>query len=233
MKVHLIHAHPEPLSFCTAMRDAVASETLAKGHEVTVSDLYAMNFDPVASAADFGVRRDPRRLSYALEQRQNYEAGTLAPDIAAEVAKVLAADVLGFTFPVHWFGPPAILKGWIERVFLSGPFYGGKRVYGAGGLRGKRAFAAISLGGREDMFGDAGIHGPLVDGMLKHFFQGTLGYVGLQVHAPFVAWHVPYVEDQTRRAMLTDLRTYVRTLDEQPCLEMPDLSAFDERLRRK
>ncbi len=233
MHVHIIHAHPEAHSFTTAMRDTIMQTSVAEGHTVSLSDLYAMNFNPVMSAADFGSRRNPDHLTYALEQRHNWQAGTLAPDIAAEIDKVMAADVLAFTFPLQWFGTPAILKGWIERVMISGPFYGGKRVYGSGGLTGKRAFAAFGLGGREYMFGEGTIHGPLEGGMMKHFFQGTLGYVGLKVHAPFIAWHVPYVSDEDRRQMLADLAEYVRTLDAQPVLEMPDLNDFDDRFQPK
>lgn len=228
MHIHLVHAHPEPQSFTAAMRDVITDTATDVGHTVTVSDLYRMNFNPVMSAADFGQRRDPEHLTYALEQRHNWNENTLAPDIASEIARVMSADVLAFTFPLQWFGTPAILKGWVERVFISGPFYGGKRVYGAGGLAGKRAFAAFGLGGRPHMFGAGSIHGPLTDVMMKHFFQGTLGYIGLEVLEPFIAWHVPYVSEADREQMLADLATYVRTLDDQPVLEMPDLGDFDE-----
>ena len=228
MRVHLIHAHPEPSSFVSAMRDVIVEELKRRGDSVTVSDLYAQGFNPVLSGDDFGSRRYPDHLNYALEQRNGYETGTIAEDIAREVAAVLAADALAFTFPVYWFSVPAILKGWIERVFLSGPFYGGKRIYGRGGLAGKRAFAALSLGGREHMFGTEAIHGELETGLLRHFFQGTLGYVGLAVHRPFIAYHTPYLERRQREALLENLRAYVRRLEDQPGLSLPDLNDFDE-----
>ncbi len=233
MRVHLVHAHPEAGSFAAAMRDVAVRELRAGGAEVTVADLYAAGFDPVMAAADFGSRKNPDRLVYALEQRHGFETGTLAPDIRAEVANVLAADVLAFTFPVYWFDVPAVLKGWVERVFLSGPFYGGRRIYGRGGLAGKRAFAAMSLGGRSHRFGPGAVHGELETGMMRHFFQGTLGYVGLAVHRPFAAYHVPYVDDARRRAMLDELAAYIRDLDRQPVLAMPDLDAYDETLAPK
>ena len=233
MRVHLVHAHPEPASFVAAMRDVICEELSLQGDRVTVSDLYAEGFNPVLSASDFGVRRRPDHLNYALEQRAGHETGTLSADIAREVEMVLAADLLAFTFPVFWFSVPAILKGWIERVFLSGPFYGGKRIYGQGGLAGKRAFAALSLGGREHMFGENALHGDLETGLLRHFFQGTLGYVGLTVHRPFVAYHTPYIGDEQRRAVLENLREYVRSLDDQPNFAMPDLDDFDAVFARK
>ena len=226
MRVHLVHAHPEPRSFVAAMRDVIIAGLADQGASVTLSDLYAQGFDPVASAEDFRDRLHPDHLVYALEQRHGFETGTLAPDIQAEVEKVLAADLLVLTFPLFWFGVPAILKGWIDRVFLSGPFYGGRRLYGRGGLVGKRAFVALSLGGRARMFGPNAIHGELETGMLRPLLQGTLGYVGFAVHRPFVAYHVPYLGEAERRALLDELRHAVATLDARPFLPMPDPARF-------
>jgi NAD(P)H dehydrogenase (quinone) len=233
MHVHLVHAHPEPHSFVAAVRDTVCEALAARGDTVTVSDLYAMQFNPVLSADDFRSRARADYLNCALEQRHAYTTGTLAPDIRDEVEKVLGADVLAFTFPLLWFGTPAIHKGCIDRVFLSGPFYGGRRIYGKGGLAGKRAFAALSLGGRRHMFGPRAIHGELEDGHLRSFFQGALGYVGLTVHRPFVAYHVPYVDDVERKRMLVELCEYIATLENQPVLAMPRLEDFDETLARR
>jgi NAD(P)H dehydrogenase (quinone) len=230
MRVHLIHAHPEPQSFVAAMRDVVCDVLTEHGATVTISDLYEMRFNPVLSAADFPARVRADYLNCALEQRHAYAAGTIAADIRDEVDKVLAADLLVFTFPIFWFSMPAIVKGWFDRVFLSGAFYGGRRIYGKGGLAGKRAFAAISLGGRRHMFGDDAIHGDLEGQLLRHFFQGTLGYVGLAVHRPFIAYHVPYVAEAERTRMLAELKAAVSTIDDRPFLPMPRLEEFDETL---
>ena len=111
MKTLIVHAHPEPQSFSSAMARAAAERLSAQGREVAVSDLYAMNFNPVASAADFKNRSRPDYLNYALEQRHGYQGGSLAPDIAVEVEKLLGADLLILNFPIYWFSTPAILKG--------------------------------------------------------------------------------------------------------------------------
>lgn len=226
----LVHAHPEPHSFCAAMRDRAIATLEGAGHVVTVSDLYAMRFDPVAKAEDFHDRCDPGHLVYALEQRHAFETGTLAPDIAAEVEKLMAAELLLLSFPLWWFSVPAILKGWIDRVLLSGPFYGGRRFYDRGGLAGRRALCLIAAGSRAHMLAEGGIHGPL-EGMLKHLLQGTLGYVGYAVLPPFVAWHVPYVDEATRGAMLDALDRYLQALDRLEPLPMPSLDRFDREMR--
>jgi len=229
MKALIVHAHSEADSFVTAMRDTVAVTLQRNGFDLIHSDLYAMQWNPTLSPDDFGARKDAGHLTYALEQRHNFATGSLAPDISAEIEKVVAADLVVFTFPLFWFNLPAIMKGWIDRVFVSGPFYGGKAIYERGGMRGKRATAAFSLGGREYMFGPEGIHGPLVDGFLRSFFQGTLGYVGFEVIAPFVAYHTPYLPLEERRTCLENLAAYFDALDSQSLIAMPNLSAFGER----
>lgn len=234
MKVFIVHAHPESQSFCSAMNRAAVEEFRSQGHEVAVSDLYAMGFNPVASVEDFSEPANPDYCVYALEQRHGVKNGTIAPDIQAELDKLIWCDLLVLNFPVFWFSTPAILKGWIDRVFVSGAVYGGKRFYDRGGLKGKRALVGVTLGGQEHMFAPDGIHGPL-DAMLKHLLQGTLGYAGLGVHQPFVGWHVPYITDDARATVLEEWRGHIRSLDSQKLLVMPSLNDFDDALypRRK
>lgn len=229
MRVFIVHAHPEPKSFCTAMKSAAVEEFERQGHEVQVSDLYAMGFQPVASAADFGDRANPDYCTYALEQRHGLNTCTLSADIRAELDKLLWCDLLVLVFPVFWYSTPAILKGWIDRVFVSGQVYGGKRFYDRGGLVGRRALVGFTLGGQEHMFGTQGIHGPL-DGMLKHLLQGTLAYAGLQVLPPFTGWHIPYVSDEARQQILEAWRSRIRSVADATPLQFPSLADYDDQL---
>lgn len=228
MKVLIVHAHPEPRSFSSAMCSTALDELQDKGHEVVVSDLYAQHFNPVASANDFCERRDASYLNYALEQRHAQEIRAVAQDIRAEIDKVLSCDLLILNFPIYWFSVPAILKGWIDRVFMSGVFYGGKRIYARGGMRGKSALVAATLGGPEHMFGAGAIHGEL-SGMLRHILQGTLGYVGFDVHAPFYAHHVPYLDAAARNEILVRWRLALKDIETRPLISMPSLDDFDDR----
>lgn len=230
MKVLIVHAHPEPQSFTAAML-ARANETLREqGHEVWVSDLYAMNWNPVASADDFGIRKNEQYLAYALEQRENVVTGTIAPEIAAELDKLLACDLLILSFPLFWCSMPAIMKGWIDRVFVSGKVYGGQRFYDRGGLRGKRALVACTCGGRDYMFEPDGVHGEM-DLMLRHLLRGTLGYAGFEVLPPFVAWHVPYITQEDRTRLLEEYDVFLRGLGELQPLAFPSLDGYDAQMR--
>jgi NAD(P)H dehydrogenase (quinone) len=227
---HIVYAHPEPHSFVAAMRDTVRTSLGAHGWEVTLTDLYASGFDPVARGTDFPERENPDYLNYALEQRHAVASDRLAPDIRREVDAVRRADLLVLVFPIFWFSMPAILKGWIDRVFVSGVFYGGKRIYAKGGMAGKRALVAAALGGREHMFGPGALHGELTD-MLRPLLQGTLGYTGFTVLQPFFAYHVPYLEPAGRDAILGCLVKELAALPERPALFMPDLAHYDETFR--
>ncbi|KWR77786.1 NAD(P)H-dependent oxidoreductase [Cupriavidus sp. IDO] len=227
---HIVYAHFEQKSFVGAMRDTVVAGLREQGWKVTCSDLYAQRFNPVAHPDDFVERRNPDYLVYSLEQRHAVEHEALAPDIAAEVESVKDAGLLVFVFPVFWFSVPAILKGWIDRVFLSGVFYGGRRVYDRGGMVGKRALVVTSLGGRSHMFGEGAIHGE-IGTMLRHLLQGSLAYVGYDVLEPFIAYHVPYIGATERKELLRDLQKAISTLDSRQVLSMPSLNNFDDEFR--
>jgi NAD(P)H dehydrogenase (quinone) len=235
MNVLIIHAHPEPKSFCAALKDTAIETLKALGHEVCVSDLYAMGFNPVASAEDFLARENEEYLNYALEQRSGGAAGTMTQDIQDEISKVKQADLIIFTFPLFWMSAPAILKGWIDRVFVSGIFYGGKRIYGKGGMSGKRALVCTTLGGRDYMFGESALHGQLYgeSGMLRSILQGSLGYVGMDVLEPFIAYHVPYINDESRKEILVNWKQALVDLESRAVMPMPNLNHFDDTFKPK
>jgi NAD(P)H dehydrogenase (quinone) len=230
MKTLIVHAHPEPRSFCSSMKDTAVETLRRQGHEVTVSDLYAQAFNPVASAADFESRAREDYLVYALEQRHSATKGTLAPDIAAELDKVLRADLLILNFPIFWVSVPAMLKGWIDRVLVSGKCYGGKRFYDRGGLVGKRAALSFTIGGQRHMFVPGGIHGPLEPYLLP-LERGTLAYMGIGVLPAFTAWHVPYVNDEARGQTMDDYRRWLIDLPHAQPKRLPSMSEYDEALR--
>jgi len=231
MNVLIVHAHPEAQSFTSAMKSAAVADFTAAGHTVVVSDLYAMNWNPVASAADFGTRGNAEYLNYALEQRTNVDAQTLAPDIEAELKKLEAADLVIFSFPLYWFSVPAILKGWFDRVLVSGRVYGGRRFYDQGGLKGKHAMLALTCGGRDYMLAEGGIHGD-IDKILMPVLQGTLAYTGMTVLPTFVGYHVPYLTQEARGDILQNFREHVANWQQLKPMSMPVLTAFDREMKR-
>src|SRR5690606_20395282 len=131
------------------------------GHEVTVSDLYAEGFNPVAGRHDFTTTRDPTRFHYQSEQAHAARHGGFAPDIAREQARIAAADLLILQFPLWWGGVPAILKGWGERVFAYGWGYADGLRFDKGVFRGRRAMISMTTGGTTERFGPGALYGEL------------------------------------------------------------------------
>ena len=202
MNVLIVYAHPEPRSFNGAMKD-LAVETLTRaGHDVVVSDLYAMGFNPVAGPGDIsGERNDADFFSLPREQTAAYEAGALSADIGAEIDKLKRADFVLFQFPVWWFGMPAILKGWADRVFARGFAYLPGRKYDTGMFRGKLAMMAATTGTSADTYAPDGIDGDILT-VLWPIHNGLLRYSGFDVLPPFVAYMPGRVGDDGRKAYL-------------------------------
>ena len=202
MKVLIVHAHPEPRSLNGALKDLAVETLTSLGHEVKVSDLYGMRWKAVADGDDFPDRADTDRLRYAGESRRAFLSGAQSPDVAAEQAKLLWADAVIFQFPLWWFSAPAILKGWVERVYAYGFAYGvgqheGERWgdrYGEGNLLGRRAMLSITVGGREPHYSDRGVNGAL-DDVLWPLQHGTLFYPGMAVLEPFVVYQADRLDE--------------------------------------
>jgi len=92
-------------------------------HKTTLTDLYATGFDPCEGPTHFGSRHDTELFHTQTEQRYNAENQSLAPEVNAEMQHLHDCDLLVVHFPLWWFGPPAILKGWMDRVFVYGHMY--------------------------------------------------------------------------------------------------------------
>ena len=206
MRYFIVYAHPEPRSLNGSLKDAAVAALREAGHAVRVSDLYAMGFKAVADAGDFPGRHPGERLVYHRASGQAYAAGQQSPDIAQEQAKLRWADVVVLQFPLWWFSVPAILKGWMDRVFAHGFGIGvpkettdGTRQwlrYGEGRLAGRRALLAVTTGAREGQFSARGINGPIED-MLFPINHGLFHYTGLAPLTPFVAFQtVRATEDE-------------------------------------
>lgn len=215
-RVLIVFAHPEPRSFNGAMRRNAEQTLLSLGHEVRTSDLYAMDFDPVARASDFKDFDSGSRLDYFAEQKRAYEEGSLADDIAAEIENVAWCDLMILQFPIYWFALPAILKGWFDRVFVPGFAFGAGKWYERGGLVGKRAMLSMTMSAHPEMMAPDGLNG-WMDVNLWPIQNGILAFCGFDVLAPFVAHSVAYVSEDDRAAILAAWERRLQGLfDEEP-----------------
>lgn len=212
-KVLIVHAHPEAKSFCNALMLHTKAYYENNGAEVKLSDLYLMNFNPVGDKHDFQSLSNPDFFKYQAEQTNAFQQNLFTVDVKSEMDKFEWCDTLIFTFPLWWFGLPAILKGWVDRTFAMGFSYGaGKGVYENGTFKNKTAFNIITTGGPEVAYGNEGKNGNL-DTILYPIHHGMFYFVGMNVKSPFISFSPARKEQIERESELERLSEYLKTID--------------------
>ena len=191
----IVHAHLEAASFCTAQMRGAARTLEEQGHKVEIGDLYAQGWNAGSGRGNF-VHAQGGHFKPQAEQVRATQNHTFAPDVAAELNKLLAADLLIFSFPLWWFSLPALLKGWVDRVFAMGAVYGaGVGTYDNGKFLGRRALLLFTTGGPESAYGPQANNGEL-NTALFHIHNGMLRFAGYTVLAPVVGYGPARVGDE-------------------------------------
>ncbi len=195
MNVLIVYAHPEPESLNGSLRNFAVQRLEAAGHAVQVSDLYAMQWKAPLDADDSTDRQPGVRFEPSRDSARAFKNGTQSKDIELEQDKLRWADGVILQFPLWWYSMPAILKGWVDRVYAYGFAYGvgehsdarwGNR-FGEGAMAGKRAMLIVTTGGWASHYEARGINGPM-DDILFPINHGILYYPGFDVLPPFVEY---------------------------------------------
>lgn len=103
MRVLVVYCHPVSESFCAAVRDTALEALRARGDDVRLTDLYSEGFDPVLSA----------------DERLNMDGPPTDPRLAPHIDNLRWAQAILFVYPTWWYGLPAMLKGWLDRVWWT------------------------------------------------------------------------------------------------------------------
>jgi len=133
VNVLVIYCHPDPESFVAAVRDRAVATLERRGHVVHLVDLYAEGFDPVFTAEERVAHRQPG----------------VSPPLQPYADQLRWCDALVLVYPTWWSGAPAMLKGWVDRVWARGVAWdlpvGTSTVRGR--LRNVRRLAAVTTHG--------------------------------------------------------------------------------------
>lgn len=219
MNILIVFAHPESKSLNGSIKNFSVNHLEAAGHQVQVSDLYAMQFKAVVDRHDnAGIWQD-EYFDVSLNSKEAFENGTQSPDILAEQEKLLWADIVIFQFPLWWYSMPAILKGWFDRVYARGFAYGvGKHSdthwgdrFGEGVLKGKRAMLVVTVGGWQPHYSARGINGP-IDDLLFPIQHNILYYPGFDVLPPYVVYDAGHMNQTKFKHLCSELAERLDTL---------------------
>ncbi len=104
MRVLVVHCHPNPASLVSAAKDRALAGLAAAGHHVRLTDLYADGFGPAMTA----------------HERHTHKQPGVAPELQHYADDLAWAEALVLVYPTWWGGQPAMLKGWIDRVWVAG-----------------------------------------------------------------------------------------------------------------
>ena len=226
MKILIVHAHHEPRSFCSALARRAEQSLLAQGHSVDFADLYADHFNPVSDRRNFSTTKNPDYLKQQVEEAYATEVGGFVPDLEKEIQRLEACGMLIFSFPIWWFGMPAILKGWVDRVFAYVRIYGGPKIYETGlGQSQRRGLVLMTTGGGPDVYGGYGVN-PSVATVLAPVHHGVFWFNGILPLAPFVAWSPARATPDERTACLDALESRLKNIFTEPPQVLPPLADF-------
>ncbi|MDR0385009.1 MAG: NAD(P)H-dependent oxidoreductase [Prevotellaceae bacterium] len=182
MKYLIILAHPNPASFTDSLVNALHDNLVNRGQEVKIRNLYEIGFNPVLSADDFSAFADNR----------------VPKDIEIEQEYVKWSDHIIFAFPVWWGGMPAIMKGYIDRVFSEGFAY----EYVADGSKGllspRKGSVICSTGAYSEEYGK--VH----DAMNVISGEVIFDFTGIEVCKQLFYGGVPSVSDEVRKSYIQD-----------------------------
>ncbi len=218
MNVLIVYAHNGGSSFNAALKDTAVTTLTMAGHSVNVSDLYAMNFDPVSDRRNFSSIKNADIFNQQDEETYAYEQQTFSQELKLEMDKLQQCDLLIFQFPIWWLGMPAILKGWVDRVFARGVAYGGGHFFDQGKFAGKRAMLSITMGGPQLAYSEQGIYCRSIEDILFPIHHGILNFTGFSVLQPFVVYEPNHIEHIERQACLEQYQQSLLNLDTKPIL---------------
>ncbi len=193
MKHLILYAHPNPKSFNAAILETTVKTLESKGHQVTTRDLYKMNFDPVLKGSDF----------------ETFQSGKVPVDIEKEHGYIVDADVITMIYPIWWTGIPAMLKGYIDRVFSYGFAYKhNEQELTVGLLTGKKGLIINTQGTPAEHYDSIG----MTDALKKTADTGIFDFCGVEPVGHIFFGSVPAVDDSVRKDMLETLKSKLTSL---------------------
>ncbi|MCX8026706.1 MAG: NAD(P)H-dependent oxidoreductase [Thermodesulfovibrionales bacterium] len=192
MKQLVIYCHPNPKSFCSAIKDKIVETLKGFGDEVVVRDLYSIGFNPVLGSADF----------IALQNNKVLDDTRLEQDF------ISTSDVLNLVYPIWWTGMPSMMKGYIDRVFLHGFAYAvNSDLTISQLLKGKKAFIFNTMGTPNEIYENSG----MIHSMKMTSDKGIFEFCGIEVVSHVFFGAVPYVDESKRRSMLDEVSNILRS----------------------
>ena len=189
MNILVVYAHPYNQSFNHAIKECIISSSTSAGNQVVVRDLYELNFNPVLNGD---------------ELVNSFKGGDVPEDVKIEQEHLVWANALVLVYPLWWAGMPAILRGYLDRVFSYGFAYTANESGIVGLFSNKRVIMINTIGAPESVY--------LENGMLNALETianpGIFNFCGTSVEKYFHFCGIPDSTLAERQIMLNQVRDY-------------------------
>lgn len=203
MKALVVYAHPSEASFNFALKEAVSQGLTETGWEVIESDLYKMNFNPILDTSDYptytGDSFGVMAAQFKAAEDKQYHA-----EVQAEMDKVTQSNLIVLQFPIWWFTCPAIMTGWLQRVFPIGFWYQTEH------LKGKKFLISCTAGPSREIYDLEG-HKEIED-ILFHIKNNFVMY-GFDTLPIQIIYNVNGKTAEERTHDIQALKDYIKTLN--------------------
>ena len=187
----IVYAHPHPESLNHAILDTTVSTLKKNGHEVIVRDLYELDFQPVLRPEDMAAMK----------------AGQTPKDIKTEQECINDADVITLIYPIWWTGLPAILKGYVDRVFSYGYAY----AVGEEGiiklLKGKKGLIINTHGTPNEEYDEIG----MTAGLKVTSDIGIFDFSGIETVEHLLFGSIGYVNEEDYKSMINKVEETINS----------------------
>ena len=182
MKHLVVYAHPYPESLNHSILETTVNALKKNGHEVVVRDLYALDFQPVLKPEDTAAMK----------------AGKTPNDIKTEQEFISEADVITFIYPIWWTGLPAILKGYVDRVFAFGFAYSAGEEGVIKLLKGKKGLIINTHGTPNEVYDEMG----MTAGLKVTSDIGIFDFTGIEPVEHLLFGSIGYLDEEAYKGML-------------------------------
>ena len=187
MKHLIIYSHFNKDSFASAVKNTIVEQLVKSNNEVEVRDLYELGFDPILS----------------LNDKQTMIKGIIPDDIKTEQEKVKSADYIHFVFPIWWTGLPAMIKGYVDRVFSYGYAYE-MRDGAIVGLLNKKITIVNTHGFPSDYYNQIGMYSAFENTIDNGIFK----FCGFDIVKHHLFGSIPYMDDAGRKEILKQIEAF-------------------------
>ncbi|WP_411739944.1 NAD(P)H-dependent oxidoreductase [Peribacillus sp. S4] len=182
MKHLVVYAHPYADSLNHSIMETTVNALKKNGHEVVVRDLYALDFQPVLKPEDTAAMK----------------VGKTPDDIKTEQEFIAEADVITFIYPIWWTGLPAILKGYVDRVFAFGFAYSAGPEGVIKLLEGKKGFIINTHGTPNEVYDEIG----MTAGLKVTSDIGIWDFTGIEPMSHLLFGSIGYLDEEAYKGML-------------------------------